>query len=99
MNDITNNIINNNNNEINMLIKCPYCEEYIEIIKLSCRKFIHGYIKSNNTEYYNITQINPHSSLQKIIYYKTNNLLYSGCGYPFIIDENNNAVKCDYDHL
>ena len=37
-----------------MIITCPHCNDYIEIIELNCCIFRHGVYKSNNE------QINPH---------------------------------------
>lgn len=75
-----------------MIINCPHCNEYIEIIELNCGIFRHGVYKSNDE------QIDPHLSKENCDYLFNNNLIY-GCSKPFqiIIDENKIEVKiCDY---
>ena len=78
---------------INIILKCPHCELYMEIEQLNCKIFRHGMLKSNNT------QINPHASKEECDYYINNNLIY-GCGKPFRIIENENnefiTVICEY---
>lgn len=75
-----------------MIIICPHCNEYIEIIELNCGIFRHGVYKFNNE------QINPHMNKEDCDYLIENNLIY-GCGKPFQIKINNNIVEiiiCEY---
>lgn len=63
------------------IIDCPYCNTPIQITKLNCKIFIHGYRKDT------MKQISPHSKLKYINKLKeTNNLL--GCGSKFYYDGN-----------
>jgi hypothetical protein len=75
-----------------MIIICPHCYNYIEIIELNCCIFRHGTYKLNNK------QINPHLKKEECVYLIKNNLIY-GCGKPFQIIINKNEIKviiCDY---
>lgn len=74
---------------IYMIVQCPHCSEFIIIKKLNCKIFRHGVFISNNK------QINPHASKELCEQYIKKKLIY-GCGKPFMIDDNNNAVVCDY---
>lgn len=76
----------------NIVLKCPHCNDYIEILEINCAIFRHGYFISNNE------QINPHLKKDECDKLVENNLIY-GCGKPFkVIKENNNynAIICDY---
>ena len=87
----TNNNINtmDTNNNINIIINCPHCNEIIIIEQLNCRIFRHGIFKNT------LHQINPHTSkidCDTLI----NQKLIFGCGKPFMIDNDNNVIICDY---
>ena len=71
-----------------MLIICPNCYEYVEILELNCCIFRHGvYINT-------LIQIDPHLNKIECDKLFNENKIY-GCGKPFqIID--NEAIKCDY---
>ena len=73
--------------KMNMIVKCPHCDEEILIEELNCCIFRHGVLKNG-------IQIDPHASKELCEYYVTNNLIY-GCGKPFIIKDNT-AFKCEY---
>ena len=78
--------------KINLIIKCPHCEDFIEIEVLNCKIFRHGVFKNNGQN------IPPHSSKANCDSYITNNLIY-GCGKPFkiIVDGDKYIVEiCDY---
>lgn len=72
---------------MNMIVKCPHCNEEILIEELNCCIFRHGVLKNG-------TQIDPHASKELCEYYVMNNLIY-GCGKPFIMKDNT-ALKCEY---
>lgn len=75
-----------------MLIICPHCNKYIEIIEINCGIFRHGTYKSNNE------QIDPHLKKEECDNLIKNDLIY-GCGKPFKIIEKNNKLEviiCDY---
>ncbi len=71
-----------------MLIICPNCFEYVEILELFCCIFRHGvYINS-------MQQIDSHlNKIECDKLFNENKIL--GCGKPFQII-NNEAIKCDY---
>jgi hypothetical protein len=75
-----------------IIVKCPHCEEYIEIIEINCAIFRHGIFKNT------AQQIDPHTPKQICDQYIKTNAIY-GCGKPFkIIFRENNLVAeiCDY---
>lgn len=75
-----------------MIVICPHCNNYIEIIELNCCIFRHGIYKSSNE------QIDPHMNKEKCDYLIKENLIY-GCGKPFQIIKNQDDIKviiCDY---
>ena len=72
-----------------LIIICPHCNEYIEILEINCRIFRHAVYKSN------YQQINPHSPKEVCIKLKEDDLIY-GCGKPFMIKEDNIVEICDY---
>jgi len=81
-----------NENEIQPLIRCPHCNEYIIIEKINCGIFRHGTLKNNGK------QIDPHSAKELCYHYIKNDMIY-GCGKPFliIIKNNNFFIEiCDY---
>jgi len=80
------------NNNINLIVNCPQCNEIILIEQLNCKIFRHGVLKNTGV------QINPHTIKIECDNYITNDLIY-GCGKPFKIIEANNtfiAEICDY---
>jgi DNA-directed RNA polymerase subunit RPC12/RpoP len=72
-----------------MLITCPHCGQYIQILQLNCRIFRCGVYKKNGK------QIDPHLNENSCKELKKNNLIY-GCGKPFKILEDNTAIVCEY---
>ena len=76
-----------------IIVQCPHCNHYIEIIELNCKIFRCGIIKSD------FSQINPHSSKKDCDKMKKEDTIY-GCGKPFrIIQKESHAFaieKCDY---
>ena len=70
------------------VIKCPHCDDYIEIIEINCTLFRHAY-------YLDYRQVNPHASkveLEELIALKD----IFGCGKPFTFDGLNPPQVCDY---
>ena len=77
---------------INIIVKCPHCELYMEIAQLNCKIFRHGILRSNGK------QIGPHSPKELCDYYITHNKIY-GCGKQFRIEKNcveYITLICDY---
>ena len=74
-----------------IIVNCPHCSEFIFIYRndLNCRIFRHAIIKET------FNQINPHASKQQCDEYIKNNEIY-GCGKPFKINANDEAIICDY---
>ena len=83
-----------------ILIQCPHCMQYMELIKneINCAIYRHGMFKINGE------QIDPHTPKDICDKLVENNLIY-GCGKPFQLFENKNPVtheinyfveKCDY---
>ena len=71
--------------------KCPHCFEYfiINSKELNCKiirhaRFIHDF-----------SQVDPHLTQEKCLELIESKLIY-GCCKPVMIDNENNAVKCDY---
>jgi hypothetical protein len=92
--DNTNNIDNTNNmdntiDNVNLIINCPHCHEIIIIEQMNCRIFRHGIFKNT------LQQINPHSTKIECDNYVNLKLIF-GCGKPFMIDNDNNVIICDY---
>ena len=75
-------------NNIIVIVKCPHCDQYIEIVEMNCRIFRCGIFKANGE------QINPHMSKIDMEKLKNENLI-NGCGNQFQIDVNNNPVVCE----
>ena len=75
--------------EKNIIIKCPHCSEYIIIVELNCSIFRHGIMKTTGI------QIDPHSTKEICDNLIKTNIIY-GCGKPFMINENLEAIICDY---
>ena len=70
-----------------LIVTCPHCGDYIIILKLNCRIFRHGVFKDS------LQQIPPH--LDKPSCDKILKKIY-GCGKPFQITSDNQAIICDY---
>ncbi len=71
-----------------MLIICPNCFEYVEILELNCQIFRHAiYINT-------LIQIDPHLNKIECDKLFNENKIY-GCGKPFQII-NYEVYKCDY---
>jgi hypothetical protein len=81
------------NKEINIIVICPNCGDFILIEQLNCCIFRHGVFISTNQ------QIDPHASKDLCEYYSKNKLIY-GCGKPYKIITNDKneyiAINCDY---
>jgi len=86
-------------NNIERIIQCPHCQEFVIIQELNCKIFRHGTFKHNGE------QIPPHSPKEDCDRFFQQNLIY-GCGKPFRIvvleneeENNNNHWKieiCEY---
>jgi hypothetical protein len=75
-----------------LIVKCPHCEELIEILELNCKIFRHGVFK------HNLQQLNPHTPKLNCDYYADHNLIF-GCGKPFMLIKEEDkyiAKECDY---
>jgi hypothetical protein len=59
-----------------MIVVCPHCQEFIEILEINCAIFRHGVFKDG------LKQIDPHETKQQIDMYKIQDVIY-GCGKPF----------------
>ena len=71
-----------------MIVRCPNCKRYIEIIQLNCTIMRCGIFKDN------YSQLPPHSTKEECDLAVKDGLIF-GCGSPFeIID--GIAVKCNY---
>jgi DNA-directed RNA polymerase subunit RPC12/RpoP len=80
------------NENIDLVILCPNCNEFILIEKLNCCIFRHAFFIASGK------QIDPHSPKSYCNYLIQNNLIY-GCGKPFKIVKKLNkydAIICDY---
>lgn len=79
------------NNEDYIVVSCPHCNDKILIYikELNCRIFRHGIYKNN------YEQIPPHLEKDKCIQLKNDDLII-GCGKPFMINEDNFAIECEY---
>jgi hypothetical protein len=83
-----------NNSLSGFIVKCPHCQNDIEIAEINCAIFRHGCMKSD------LSQIHPHLSKQECDKLIDMELIY-GCGKPFKVvkkEDNLNyeAIKCDY---
>jgi len=73
-----------------LLIKCPYCNIDIEVIKVACGIFRCGILKTT------MKQIPPHSKKSFCDRIKSEDKIY-GCGLPFHINNpERKPVKCGY---
>jgi hypothetical protein len=70
------------------IVKCPHCDEYIEILELGCRIFRHAYYIDFRG------QVNQHASKEELEKLLNSNDIF-GCGKPFTFDGINVGV-CDY---
>jgi len=77
---------------MNILVKCPNCEDITEITQINCGIFRHGVYKNS------YQQLNPHLPEIECIRVYNLGLIY-GCGKPFRIVQINGeciAEKCPY---
>lgn len=75
-----------------ILVNCPHCDQFIEVIAINCAIFRCGIYKDTNV------QIPPHLSKIECDNLSTNDKIY-GCSKPFKIIKTNDkysTVKCDY---
>jgi hypothetical protein len=75
-----------------IIVKCPHCQEYIEILEINCAIFRHGILKDSGQ------QIDPHASKELCSQYIEHDLIY-GCGKPFKVIVKDNILEteiCDY---
>jgi len=75
-----------------IVVTCPHCGQYAEIIEIKCGIFRHGVYKKSHQ------QINPHMS-QKDCEKLTKNAEIFGCGKPFRLVKVNDiyvAEICGY---
>jgi hypothetical protein len=74
-----------------VIFNCPHCYVPIMVFRneINCRIFRHAILKINNQN------INPHASKEECNQLINEEKIY-GCGKPFRLDENNNAVICEY---
>ena len=88
--------------KVEIIISCPHCGQFSEIIELNCRIFRCGVFK------HNLTQIPPHETKEICDDLKLRDVIF-GCGKPFRLLEKNRtldisgseafefeAVVCDY---
>ena len=73
-----------------IVINCPHCNDFIIIYcnEINCKIFRHAIYKNG-------TNVNPHASKEECERLLHNNEIY-GCGKPFILNENNQPIICDY---
>jgi hypothetical protein len=77
---------------IPILLPCPHCTCFVEILELNCRIFRHGIYKENGQ------QINPHAPKAECDTLFSEGRIY-GCGKPFTVVQNDDAWEaqvCDY---
>ena len=75
-----------------MIINCPHCNHYIEILELNCGIFRCGVFKDT------LQPINPHMAKTECDSLVINNTIF-GCSKPFQIKLVNNIFVieiCDY---
>jgi hypothetical protein len=75
-----------------LLIICPNCQQFVEILEINCAIFRHGIFKVSGL------QIDPHTPKAQCDQYIEKNLIY-GCGKPFkLIEKDGQMVAeiCDY---
>ena len=71
-----------------LIVICPNCNVYVEILEINCAIFRHGIYKNNNS------QMPPHLPEKDCLDAKEKDLIY-GCGLPFKI-VNGVAEKCGF---
>lgn len=78
-------------NSDHVIVKCPHCRDVILIMKkeFNCKIFRHGFYKENHK------QIDSHECKEECDRLKNEDLIF-GCGKPFRLDDNNNAIICMY---
>ena len=75
-----------------IIVTCPHCNMFIEILEINCAIFRHGVFKKNNN------QINPNASKEECDQYIKEDKIV-GCGKPFrlVLDgETYKTVICEY---
>ena len=74
-----------------IVVICPHCNGSILILEkeINCKIFRHGVLKSTKK------QINPHLEKKKCDRLFAEGLIF-GCGKPFRLNDDMNAVICDY---
>ena len=78
--------------KVEIIITCPHCGQFAEILELNCRIFRCGIFK------HNLQQIPPHETKEICDDLKLRDVIF-GCGKPFRIMENSGvmeAVACEY---
>ena len=71
-----------------MLVECPHCGVWIEILEVNCAIFRCGIFKSNGT------QIDPHLSKKECDALKNADKVW-GCCRPFKYEQGK-AIVCEY---
>ena len=71
-----------------LVVSCPHCGIYIEILEINCRIFRCGIYKTT------YAQIPPHLPKMECDLLVQQDLIY-GCGRPFML-VNNVPTICDY---
>lgn len=75
------------------ILKCPYCEQYIEIIEINCGIFRCGLYKTD------CSQLNPHASREECERVVAEDRIF-GCGKPFRVYKmaasEYRIEKCEY---
>lgn len=78
-----------------MIIQCPHCQQFIEVIETNCCIFRCGIYKAT------FEQIDPHMPKTQCESLFATNQIY-GCGKPFklekslVLDNSYNVIICDY---
>ena len=67
-------------------VECPHCKFWIWITEVNCRIFRHAVCIETNEP------VNQHASEKEL-----QTINYLGCGKPFRLDDNNNAIVCGWD--
>jgi len=76
----------------NIIVTCPHCQEFIEILQINCAIFRHAIFKVSGQ------QIDPHSSKEVCEQYIKDGIIF-GCGKPFkVIVKNDHFFTeiCEY---
>lgn len=71
-----------------LIVQCPHCEMFIEVVELNCKIFRCGVYKET------YIQIHPHLPKEECDSLVQSDMIY-GCGRPFKIVDNI-PQKCDY---